>query len=79
LAREFATRNVQVNTIAPGYISTDMTAAHGEKLMESVLKQIPMEKLGDPIEIAKMAVFLASKASDYMTGQTIAVDGGMTM
>jgi 3-oxoacyl-[acyl-carrier protein] reductase len=79
LARELASRNVQVNAIAPGYISTDMTSAHGDKLVESVLKQIPMERLGDPVEIARMAVFLASPLSDYITGQTFAVDGGMTM
>ena len=79
VAREIATRNIQVNAIAPGYITTDMTAAHGEKLIENVIKSIPMEKLGDPLEIARMAVFLASPASDYVTGQTFAVDGGMTM
>jgi 3-oxoacyl-[acyl-carrier protein] reductase len=79
LAKELATRNVQVNAIAPGFISTDMTAAHGEKLVASVLAQIPMERLGDPVEIARMAVFLASPLSDYVTGQTFAVDGGMTM
>jgi 3-oxoacyl-[acyl-carrier protein] reductase len=79
LAKEFATRNVQINAIAPGYITTDMTTAHGDKLVENVLKQIPMERLGEPIDIAKMAVFLASPLADYITGQTFAVDGGMTM
>lgn len=79
LAKELATRNVQVNSIAPGYIATDMTASHGTKLVESVLQKIPMERLGDALEIAKMAVFLASAGSDYITGQTFAVDGGMTM
>ena len=79
VAREIATRNIQVNAIAPGYISTDMTSAHGEKLIENVIKSIPVGKLGDPLEIARMAVFLASPASDYITGQTLAVDGGMTM
>jgi 3-oxoacyl-[acyl-carrier protein] reductase len=79
LARELASRNIQVNTICPGYITTDMTSAHGDKLIENVIKQIPMERLGDPIEIARLAVFLASDASNYITGQTIAVDGGMTM
>ncbi|NBO37609.1 3-oxoacyl-[acyl-carrier-protein] reductase [bacterium] len=79
LAKELATRNIQVNTICPGYIATDMTSAHGDKLIENVLKQIPMERLGDPVEIARMALFLASDASNYVTGQTLAVDGGMTM
>lgn len=79
LAKELASRNIQVNAICPGYITTDMTSAHGDKLIETVLKQIPMERLGDPIEIARMAVFLATDASNYITGQTFAVDGGMTM
>lgn len=79
LAREFASRNIQVNAIAPGFVSTDMTAAHGDKLVAEVLTKIPMERLGDPVEIAKLAVFLSSEASNYVTGQTIAVDGGMTM
>jgi len=79
VARELASRNVQVNAIAPGYISTDMTAAHGDKLIEDVIRKIPLERLGEPVEIARMAVFLASPLSDYVTGQTFAVDGGMTM
>jgi 3-oxoacyl-[acyl-carrier protein] reductase len=79
LAKELASRNIQVNTICPGYITTDMTSAHGDKLIENVLKQIPMERLGDPIEIARLAIFFASDASNYVTGQTMAVDGGMTM
>lgn len=79
LAREFGSRNMQVNAIAPGYIATDMTSVHGEKLIENVLKQIPLERLGEGVEVAKLAVFLASAASDYITGQTYAVDGGMTM
>ena len=79
LAKELSSRNIQVNAIAPGYIATDMTSSHGDKLIETVLKQIPMEKLGEALDIAKMAVFLASPLSDYMTGQTLAVDGGMTM
>jgi len=79
LAKELASRNIQVNAICPGYITTDMTSAHGDKLIENVLKQIPMERLGEPLEIARMAVFLATDASNYITGQTFAVDGGMTM
>ena len=79
LARELSSRNIQVNAVAPGYISTDMTAAHGTKLIEHVLSQIPQQRLGDPLDIAKIVVFLASELSDYVTGQTFAVDGGMTM
>lgn len=79
LARELAGRNIQVNCVAPGYITTDMTAAHGDKLVQDVLAKIPMERLGDPVEIAKAVIFLSSPASDYVTGQTVAVDGGMTM
>ncbi len=79
LARELAGRNIQVNAIAPGYISTDMTAALGETLVNEVLAKIPASRLGDPVEIAKAALFLASPAADYITGQTLAVDGGMTM
>ncbi|MES2615753.1 MAG: 3-oxoacyl-[acyl-carrier-protein] reductase [Bdellovibrionota bacterium] len=79
LALELASRNVQVNTIAPGYMTTDMTGALGEELVNRVLAKIPSEKLGDPVEIAKAVVFLASPAACYVTGQVLAVDGGMTM
>jgi 3-oxoacyl-[acyl-carrier protein] reductase len=79
LAKELSSRNIQVNAVAPGYISTDMTAAHGDKLIENVLAQIPAAKLGEPLDIAKIVVFLSSQLSDYVTGQTFAVDGGMTM
>lgn len=79
LALEFASRNIQVNAIAPGYITTDMTGALGEALIQQVLTKIPSERLGDPVEIAKAVVFLASPAASYITGQTLAVDGGMTM
>lgn len=79
LAQELASRNVQINAIAPGYISTEMTGALGSELIDKVLAKIPAEKLGDPVEIAKAAVFFASPAASYVTGQTLAVDGGMTM
>jgi 3-oxoacyl-[acyl-carrier protein] reductase len=79
IAREIGSRNIQVNAIAPGYVSTDMTAALGEKLVQDVLGKIPLGRLGEPVDIARMAVFLASPLSDYVTGQTFAVDGGMTM
>lgn len=79
LALELASRNIQVNAIAPGYITTEMTGALGQELVDRVLAKIPAEKLGDPAEIAKAVVFLASPAASYITGQTFAVDGGMTM
>ena len=79
LAQEFATRNVQINAIAPGYISTDMTGALGQELIQRVLTKIPAERLGEPIDIAKAVIFLASPGASYITGQTLAVDGGMTM
>jgi 3-oxoacyl-[acyl-carrier protein] reductase len=79
LAQELASRNVQVNAIAPGYMTTDMTGELGQELIDKVLTKIPAEKLGNPVEIAKAAVFLASSAAGYITGHTLAVDGGMTM
>lgn len=79
LALELASRNVQINAIAPGYMVTDMTGSLGEDLIGKVLPKIPMGSLGDPIEIAKAVLFFASPAASYITGQTIAVDGGMTM
>ena len=79
LALELASRNIQVNAVAPGYITTEMTGALGQELVNRVLAKIPAEKLGDPVEIAKAVVFLASPAASYITGQTLAVDGGMTM
>ncbi|WP_130612924.1 3-oxoacyl-[acyl-carrier-protein] reductase [Fluviispira sanaruensis] len=79
LALELAGRNVQINAIAPGYISTDMTSALSNEVLAKIIEKIPVQKVGDPIEVAKAAVFLASPSSSYMTGQTLAVDGGMTM
>lgn len=79
LALELAGRNVQINAIAPGYFITDMTAALSEDVLKKIIEKIPSDKVGDPVEIAKAAVFLASPSSSYITGQTLAVDGGMTM
>jgi 3-oxoacyl-[acyl-carrier protein] reductase len=79
LALELASRNIQINAIAPGYFTTDMTGALGEEVLKKIVEKIPSEKVGDPVEIAKAAVFLASPSSSYITGQTLAVDGGMTM
>jgi 3-oxoacyl-[acyl-carrier protein] reductase len=79
VAREFASRNITANAIAPGFIETDMTSQIGEKTRESALAHIPQRRFGQPIDIAAAASFLASDAAHYITGQVIAIDGGMTM
>jgi 3-oxoacyl-[acyl-carrier protein] reductase len=79
VAKEFATRNINVNAIAPGYIETRMTDVLNEKVKEGILTNIPMKRVGKPEDIAKVAVFLASEDSNYITGQVINVDGGMVM
>ncbi|MBE3570589.1 MAG: 3-oxoacyl-[acyl-carrier-protein] reductase [Bacillales bacterium] len=78
-AKEFASRGITVNAIAPGFISTDMTEDLPEEAKEAMLKQIPLARMGDPKEIARVALFLASPDSSYMTGQILRVDGGMGM
>jgi 3-oxoacyl-[acyl-carrier protein] reductase len=78
-ARELASRNITVNAIAPGFITTDMTDELPEDIRESMLKQIPLAKFGEPKHIAKTVLFLASDDAEYITGQTIRVDGGMAM
>jgi len=78
-ARELAARNITVNCIAPGFISTDMTDKLSEDMKQSLLGQIPLAKLGNGEDIANAVRFLASDAASYMTGQTIHVDGGMYM
>jgi 3-oxoacyl-[acyl-carrier protein] reductase len=79
VARELASRGITVNVIAPGFIETDMTAGLKEELRTGVLKQIPLGSFGQPDDIASAAVFLASPAARYITGQVLAVDGGMVM
>ncbi|MOA17746.1 3-oxoacyl-[acyl-carrier-protein] reductase FabG [compost metagenome] len=78
-ARELASRNITVNCIAPGFIETDMTDTLSEEVRQGMLGGIPLARLGQPEEIAKVAVFLASDSASYMTGQTLHVDGGMYM
>lgn len=78
-ARELASRNILVNAIAPGFITTEMTDELSEDLKNAMLAQIPLAKLGQPEDIAKAVVFLASEDSSYMTGQTLHIDGGMYM
>jgi 3-oxoacyl-[acyl-carrier protein] reductase len=79
VAREFASRGITANVLAPGFIETDMTAVLNEQLKADVLKRIPLNFLGQPEDIAQAAVFLASPAARYITGQVLAVDGGMVM
>jgi 3-oxoacyl-[acyl-carrier protein] reductase len=79
VARELASRNVTVNAVAPGFIATDMTAALTQEQREALARQIPMERLGTPEDVAAAVLFLASEASAYITGQVVVVDGGMVM
>ncbi|MFF5993282.1 3-oxoacyl-[acyl-carrier-protein] reductase [Lysinibacillus sp. KU-BSD001] len=78
-AQELASRNILVNAIAPGFITTEMTDSLPEELKESMLKQIPLAKLGQPEDIAKAVVFFASENANYITGQTLHIDGGLVM
>ena len=78
-ARELASRGINVNAIAPGFIATDMTEAMPENVKNSLTETIPLKRIGRPEEIADTAVFLASGKADYITGQVFAVDGGMTI
>jgi 3-oxoacyl-[acyl-carrier protein] reductase len=78
-AKELASRNITVNAIAPGFITTDMTDKLTEEVKTEMLKQIPLARFGEPKDIAKVTAFLASDDSSYMTGQTLHIDGGMVM
>ncbi|XXM73489.1 3-oxoacyl-[acyl-carrier-protein] reductase [Lysinibacillus sphaericus] len=78
-AKELAPRGITVNAVAPGFISTDMTDELPEDVRSEMLKQIPLNRMGDPKDIAGVVSFIASDASSYMTGQTLHVDGGMVM
>ena len=79
VARELASRGVTANAIAPGFIETDMTAELKEELRAALLKQIPLGCLGKAEDIAGAALYLASPAARYVTGQVLTVDGGMVM
>lgn len=78
-AKELASRNITVNSVAPGFITTDMTDALPEDIKSQMLSQIPLAKFGNPEDIAKAVAFLASEDANYITGQTIHVNGGMYM
>jgi len=79
VAKELASRNVNVNAIAPGFIETDMTAKLADDVKSQMLTLIPLNRFGKAIDVAKAALFLASDVSSYITGQVIQVDGGMVM
>lgn len=79
LAQEVASRGINVNCVAPGFTETDMTDVLNEKQKEGVLAKIPMQKMGAPQDIANAVLFLASPLAAYITGQVLAVDGGMVM
>ena len=79
LAKELASRGVTVNAVAPGFIQTDMTAAMPESAKTATLAAIPMEQLGTAEDVARAVAFLASREAGYITGQVLAVDGGMSM
>lgn len=79
LAREIGSRNITVNSVAPGFIQTDMTHELSEGVKETLMKQVPLARLGDPDEIAHAVAFLASDGASYITGETLHVNGGMYM
>jgi 3-oxoacyl-[acyl-carrier protein] reductase len=79
VAKEFASRNILANVIAPGLIETDMTAAMTPEARETMSRQIPLERLGTSRDVAHAVAFLASEQAAYITGQVLVVDGGLVM
>ncbi len=79
VAREVAQRGITVNAVAPGYVETELTGSLPEKVKDQILGQVPVGRFGEPEEVAEVVAFLAGEAAGYVSGQTIAVDGGMTM
>ncbi len=79
LAKELASRNIQVNMVSPGYIETEMTQGLSEKNKELLLQSIPLQRIGKPEEVAKLVCFLVSEHAQYITGQNIAINGGLYM
>lgn len=78
-AREFASKNLRINAIAPGFIMSDMTDKLADTIKDNVMKNIPFNRFGETKEVANVALFLASDLSSYVTGEVIKVDGGMAM
>ena len=79
LAKEVGSRNITVNSVAPGYIETDMTAFMEDDAKSSIIKNIPLGRIGDVSDVSELVMFLASEDASYITGQTISVDGGLLM
>jgi len=79
VAREFASRGITCNVVCPGFIETDMTRDLGEDLRKKLLERIPLQRLGQPEDVAGTVAFLCSPAASYITGQILTVDGGMVM
>ncbi|MDE2635087.1 MAG: 3-oxoacyl-[acyl-carrier-protein] reductase [Chloroflexota bacterium] len=79
LAKEVAVRGIRVNAVAPGFVETDMTADLSDEIREKAIEAIPLGRMGAAQDIAKAVAFLASDEADYITGQTLVVDGGMVM
>ena len=79
VAREVAQRGITANAVAPGYVETELTGSLPEKVKEGIRDQVPMGRFGEAEEVAEVVAFLAGEGARYVTGQTIAVDGGMTM
>ncbi len=79
LAKELASRNIRVNAVAPGFITTDMTESLNDTIKETISTQIPLKRMGEAREVAKVVKFLASDDASYITGQVINIDGGMVM
>lgn len=77
VAREYGKRNIRCNAIAPGYIATEMTAALNEDMTKAIAESLPLGTLGEPEDVANLALFLAGPSSKYITGEVIKVDGGM--
>jgi 3-oxoacyl-[acyl-carrier protein] reductase len=76
-AKELASRNIRCNAICPGFITTDMTHALDEKIKDAYANSIPLKRMGEPDEVSNLVCFLLSKASSYITGETIKIDGGL--
>ena len=79
LAREFAPFNIQVNAVAPGFISTEMVETMSENAKKKIGNMVPMKRLGMPMEVADSVLFLTSKSSAYITGHTLVIDGGLSV